>query len=607
MAVAERYDDKIIIATEFREKELVKQVPGARWDSDAQVWWVPLSWAACVQLRGVFGDSLHLGEALNAWAKEDRAVRRDPCLALRGAEDAPDLAFLTALHPFQRAGVRFLATAKHALLADEMGLGKTVQAIAAMEVLGDDAYPALVVCPNSMKISWAAEINRWAPGRTPVVIAGSAAARKKAIAQLVTGEADIGIINYEALRSHTRLEGYGGVKLTDEEKKPKELNEISFRTVVADEAHRAKDPRAKQTRALWWVSRTASYRFALTGTPVANSPEDVWTLMRFVSPAEFPAKTKFIERYAQQDWSVYGFMQVTGVKGETREELFRILDPRFIRRTKAVVLPQLPAKTYSTRFCEMVPKQKKAYEEMRKEQYAELDSGVLLATNPLVKLTRLLQFASAMGEHGDPAFDVRAAGQVLAGPFATREEAEAIRQATGNTEAYVHDATPLLLKEPSCKVDALEEIVAELGDQQAVVFAESKQLIELAAARLIKGGVRVVQVTGSVPAHERAANVQAFQEGKAKVILLTLGAGGEGLTLTAASTAIFLQRSFNYVRNLQAEDRVHRIGQEDSVTIIDIVTVDTAEERVHTSGVYKAEMADQITRDQETLKAWLKK
>lgn len=604
MAIAEIDGTRIVLTTEYREREMVKQIPGARWSSDEALWWCPLSWAACAQLRGVFGPALQVGVGLNEWVKAEKANRILPCLALRQAEDSPELGILTRLRPFQRAGVAFLATARHALLADEMGLGKTVQAIAALEVLGDGAYPALIVCPNSMKFTWQKEFEVWAPHRKTVVIDGTAVHRRKQIAQLQAGEAVVGIINYEALRGHTRLSGYGPMNLTDGEKEEKELNTIDFGSVVADEAHRVKDPHSKQTRALWWISKEAAVRFALTGTPIANSPEDAWTLMRFVSPLEFPAKTKFIERYGLEAYNIYGFKKTIGIKSEHKDELFSIIDPRFIRRLKSQVLTQLPEKQYATRFVEMAPKQKKVYDTMRKDMLALLDGGAIVAVSSLVRDGRLAQFASCYGELGDPAFEVRENGKRVGGPFPTRAEADLLRSG----DQWVHDVTPLKLTDPSCKVDALEEIVAELGEQQAVVFAESRQLIELAAKRLVKEKVVCAQVTGAVPAHERAENVAAFQRGEIKVLLLTLGAGGEGLTLTAASTAIFLQRSWSAVKNAQAEDRIHRIGQEaDRVEIIDVISAGTIEEHVHATRAVKAEMMEEFVRDETALREWLAK
>lgn len=604
--------EKILIWSEFREKERIKQIPGARWDKDINLWWLPLSWAGCIQLRGVFGQDLQIGEKLSGWARIEYQTRVAPCLALKDQDDSEDLAFLSNLLPFQRAGVRFMSTAGQALLADEMGLGKTVQAIATCEVLGDEAYPVLVVSPNSMKYSWKDEFGKWAPGRKVVVINGTPKQKEAQLEEAKT--ADVTIINYDALRGSansklhmTRLAPYGSVALTDKEKTPGELNAIDWSTVIADEAHRAKDPTAKQTRALWAVGDNARRRYALTGTPVANSPEDIWTLMRFVSPAEYPFKTKFIERYGVEAWNLFGFRDVVGIKEETKDELFKFFDPRFLRRLKDTVLPQLPEKTYTTRTVEMGAKQKKAYEDMRKHMMAELQDGRVIYTySPLTKCLRLLQFASAYGEVGDPAFDVRYDGKTIA-TYPTYEEAW--QDCTSNGRGHVNDATPLFLTEPSCKIDALEEIVIELGGQQAVVFAESRQLIEIAVARLRKNHkeLRVGEITGTVSVHERQENVRKFQAGELDVMCLTMAAGGEGITLTAAQTAIFLQRSFNAVHNLQAEDRIHRIGQEGNVTIIDLVTLGSIEERVHEARQTKAEMMEEIVRDRETLEKWLSK
>lgn len=573
MAVAELNADgtRIVLHTEFREKEIAKSVPGCRWDRDLRTWWVPLSWAACVQLRSIFGATLGVGQNLAAWAQNEVQMRVNPCSELRLAQDSEALQFLGSLYPFQRAGVDFLVRAGHSLIADEMGLGKTVQAIASLEVVGDAAYPAVIVCPNSMKVPWSEAFAKWAPSRTAVILTGGVAARRKQLALVESGEADVAIVNWEQLKLHSRLAHYGSTTLSEAEKTPKELNVIPFRSVLADEAHRGKDPKSKQTRALWALGEGAAVerRIALTGTPIEKSPADLWAIMHFVCPEEYPAKTRFVDRYALSEYDVYGFMKITGVRPETRDELFRILDPRMIRRTKRAVLPQLPEKTYSTRLVELGTKQKKAYDQMRKEMIAELDGGLIMASNTLTKATRLVQFASAYGE--------------------------------------IVDGDKLRLSAPSCKVEILEELVEELGDQQAVVFAVSRQLIELAAARMSQLGVRNGQVSGAVGEADRAANIAAFQAGQLQLLFVTLGAGGEGLTLTAAQTAIFLQRAWSNTQNLQAEDRVHRIGQEGRVHIIDVVAQGTIEERVAEVRAEKGERVEEIARDEETFRRWLSK
>lgn len=471
------------------------------------------------------------------------------------------------LYPFQRVGAAFLATAGRALIADEMGLGKGPQTIAAMELLGDDAYPALIVCPNSMKYVWQEEFRKWAPHRRVSVAAGSAKKRREAIELVSHGTYDAVVINWESLRSHTRLAGYPSVNLTDAEKEEKELNLIPFATVVADEAHRGKDPRAKQTRALWYLGDRATNAFALSGTPVANSPEDCWALMRFVSPDEYPVKTQWVDRYGLQSWSPFGSLQVVGLRAEHKEELFRILDPRFIRRTKEAVLPQLPPKVYARRTVEMSPKQRKAYEDMRKHMLAEIEGGIAMASSPLARLTRLTQFASAYSELGP-------------------------------------DGNPVMT-EPSCKVDALEEIADELGGQKAVVVTQSVQLARMCSARLEKLGYRHGAITGDVPAADRMTYIRRFQEADLQFMVVTLGAGGEGITLTAAQTMIRLQRSYSLVQNKQVEDRLHRIGQEGSVEIIDVVSEGTVEEPQLRTLREKEDMFEEVVRDADTLREWL--
>jgi SNF2 family DNA or RNA helicase len=584
----ERGGDRIWCFVEFREQELIQKIPGAKWDKDNSLWWVPLSWASCQQLRGVLGPNLSIGPDLTAWATYELQTRVQPCLALRDAEDAvlpenllpKDLPKAGEtfngelveqdwdLEPRQRAGVRFLATARRAALCDGMGSGKTVQTICALRLLeieGQDPFPAVVVCPNSMKKTWEKEWALWDPRRKVQVVSGGAAQRRK---QLASG-ADVFIFNWESLRYHTRVAGYGSIRLTDSEKEPKELQQIPLRTFIADESHRAKNPSAKQTRAAWQVARQCEHRFALTGTPVANSPEDTWAIMHMVEPDEWPAKGQFLDRYALQSWSQFGFMNVVGIRGDVRDEFLRILDPRFLRRPTAIVVPGLKAKLpLQVREVDLLPKQRKAYDQLKKELLAELESGVLMATNPLTRMTRLVQLAASYGE--------------------------------------VDEHGNLTLTEPSSKLDALMEILEEIGeDEQAVVFAESRQLIELAAARLDKAKITKGMITGAIDVHRRQSAVDDFQGGRSRVILATLGAGGEGITLTAARHSIFLQRSFSLVKNLQAEDRIWRKGQMREVQRIDIMAANTIEQHVFDVGLEKQARLEEICRDEETLRRWL--
>jgi SNF2 family DNA or RNA helicase/GNAT superfamily N-acetyltransferase len=486
-----------------------------------------------------------------------------------------DAASRLRLRPYQRVGAAFLATAGSALLGDDMGVGKTAETIRALQLLCPDhrrgdhmafqcrVFPVLVVCPSTVKHAWSLELAKWAPGLSVAVAGSGTAAVRKAVA----GDADVTVVNYEALARTSRLAAYGSIRLTDEEKTPKELNG-RYRTVIADEAHRIKDPKAKQTRALWAIGDDAEHRFALTGTPVANSPDDLWSIMRFVAPDEYAGKTRWVERYVDtvpNFWS--GFADPVGFKAETRDEFDRIFLPRFLRRPKEAVLPELPPKTYMRRDVDMGAKQAKAYRQLRDSLIAGLDSGAILADNQLTQMVRLRQLACAYGE-----------------------------------------ATPdggMRLTEPSSKLDALEDVLTELGDRQVVVFAASRQLIELAHARILATR-SAMTLTGSTPDDERALNIDGFQRGAYQVLLCTIAAGGVGITLTAADTAVFLERSWSMVDNAQAEDRIHRVGQERPVTIVDLVATDTVEDRVLEALADKQARLQDLVKDQDTVRRWLK-
>jgi SNF2 family DNA or RNA helicase len=582
----------ITIEVTHRQTHLAKMVPGARYHArpddhlDRPHFTYPLSWGSCKALRGVFTTELAVDPSLATWAKAELETRIQPSLDLRDMLELPSGLGAEALQygmderlrPYQEVAAMWLPVAKCAILADEMRVGKTPESCQAGMLLGELALPALVVAPNSVKFQWEEAIHDWWPDARPVIIRGAAGQRRKAIDELTDGRADIGIINWEALRLHSRVSGYasvvalarceqhggdGSVPITRCEAHPRELNAIDWKLVIADEAHRAVHPRAKQTRALWAVAEDAEYRWALTGTPVLDSPEDLWALGRWIAPEDFPTKTAFLERYGLLGWNPFGGLEVIGLRTDTKDELFSFVDPRFLRRTRKMVMQWLPEKIPVTRTVEMGAKQARAYKEMKEEMLTELDDGSqTFVTNSLAKLTRLRQFASAY--------------------------------------ARIDEEGNLVLTSPSNKVEAMLEVAEELGGKPAAVFAESKQLINLAGAALVKAGYTVGYVTGDVTDVDRDTFVQEFQRGDIQFLLVTLGAGGEGLTLDRADVAVFLQRSFSLAKNSQAEDRI--VGQTSGpgLEIIDIITVDSIEQRVLEVLADKAQITEEIVRDRET-------
>lgn len=247
---ADRVDDKIIIEAGFDDRNRCTQIPGAKWDFREEHWTARLTWATAKQLRYIFQDRLEIGDELLKWGVEEFQSRVGPALELREAVTVNDPSGLCdGLYPFQQAGAQFLIASQCALLGDEMGSGKTIQAIAAARSI--EALPALVVCPNSTKHNWRREIEKWWPGVPVYVVEGTKKQRSETILKSGDGWC---VINWECIRLHSRLARYGSIRLSEEERTPKELNQIPWQLVIADEAHRMKDPTSKQTRSLWAIS-----------------------------------------------------------------------------------------------------------------------------------------------------------------------------------------------------------------------------------------------------------------------------------------------------------------------------------------------------------------
>lgn len=586
----------IKINAEWRLKEVCRSLPGSSYNGKEQVWSIPVSWTGCLALRSTFKSELQIGPRLAEWAKNEKSSRVDPSNFLREIEVQEEGD--QDLFPHQRAGVEFLTKARRALLADEPGLGKTAQAIRSLKRLqdqGEQVFPALIVCPNTLKKNWEREFDKWWPGVNVSVISGSAMQRKKSFEDV----ADVYVINWESLRTHSKLMSYGSIALARCEDcgghdskvsearcevHPRELNLTDFKAVIADEIHRSKDPKSKQTRALWAATGDADIRYALTGTPIANDVVDLWPILHWLDPKEWPSKTKWIDRYVNTMMNAFGGMMVIGLKPHMTEEFYAGINPRMRRMLKAKVLPWLPEVINDRRDVEMGAKQAKAYKQMLENMIALLEKDemgqnlgeAVVAPNPLTQALRLLQFASSYAQ----------------------------------VELTDSGEEKIVLSDPSCKVDALMDDIknGDFGDDSVAVCAVSRQLIEILSARLTKEGISHGLITGAIDADDRQKHIDDFQAGKTKWILFTAQAGGVGVTLTAARRLVMLQRPWSLVDHRQALDRVHRIGSEihDSVIITDYVTEGTIEERVIQALDVKSENFEEIVRDKAKLLELLK-
>lgn len=630
------------IQTNYVDRFRIKELPGATYNGTT--WRAPLTWSTCVTLRGLFGSELTIGPDLTRWAYGERETRIVPATKLRLATEIPQEFIDTPaakviiswrgtrtdaddkpldLKPFQEAGVLYLYHAVSAGLGDPMGSGKTTQAIHLLRLLREldlDPFPTLIVATNTIKRVWEEELHLWAPEIDFQVVSGNVSQRRE---QLVS-PAQVNIMNWEALRLHSRLAAYGsyalrGCRVCDKdlltvhdealqklddlkarlekepedeellerlpvlakaykdakrssehgtcERCPRELNKVRWRTVIADEAHHALAPRSRQTRALWAAARDAVRRVWMTGTPIDGRLDELWSPLHYMEPREWPSKTRYISRWTVREFNIWGGMEVLGIKSDTRDEFFKIFDPRFRRLPKDIILPNLPPLTMlPVRQVEMSPKQAKAYKQMLDHLMAELEDGLLLAApNPLTRTLRLLQFASS--------------------------------------HATVTGSGDVELSLPSNKVDFLEDALNELRDEQVVVFTVAPDLVKMAAERLKKMRIEHATIIGEVSLDDRYAAVRDFQAGNLQVVLANMQTGSEGITLTAAPVLIRLQRHWRNLYNLQSIDRIHRIGSErhDKIRIIDAVTPGTIEVSQLAVLAGKFGRMQEVTRDKEAM------
>jgi superfamily II DNA or RNA helicase len=417
-----------------------------------------------------------------------------------------------------------------ACLADDMGLGKTVQALALL-LRRAELGPALVIAPTSVVANWAAECAKFAPGLAPRIYRGPG----RAALLDGLGKGNLLITSY-------------AIAVRDAET----LGAIQFSTLIIDEAQSVKNALTQRFRAIRDLQ--ADFRLALTGTPIENHLGELWAIFRLVTPGLLGSWEQFRQRFAVPIERHHDRKRQVG--------LARVVRPFLLRRTKAEVAPELPARTEMNQTIELGPTERRLYEAARIE-----------ALESLAK--------SAAAGIGD---DARQHIRILAA--LTR-----LRLLCCHPRLVVKDSTA-----GSTKLAALVELLTELRDEghRALVFSQFTSFLDLARPLLTQAGLRTLTLDGSTPAAEREERVRAFQAGTADAFLLSLRAGGTGLNLTAATYVIHLDPWWNPAVEDQATDRAHRIGQDRPVTVIRMVARGTIEEAVLSLHEEKRQLAASI-------------
>jgi superfamily II DNA or RNA helicase len=434
----------------------------------------------------------------------------------------------TRLYPFQESGAMHLAFGRRALLADDMGLGKTVQGIAASALLKElrGIQRVLIICPASLKHQWSREIRRFTS--LPVKIVEGGLMKRR---QFYDDPAFFTILNYEIVRRDI-----------------KEIEHLRPDLIILDEAQRIKNWRTKTATT---VKRLQSrYAFVLTGTPLENRLDELYSIFQFIDPRILGPLWHFNDRFFHIEERRSGTYKVLGYRN--LEELRGIIAPYTLRRTREEVLQDLPSRVDNNFFVEMTPAQMQAYQEY-KETVARLAAKA--RRRPLTPKEQQILLNSLM--------KMRIICNALA----------------------LHDKK-IPLGECEKTSPKLRELGQILSDQilengkKAIVFSQWAEMLKLTEPVMKRLGLGYVKLTGEVPSAKRGDLIQCFFEDPDCRVFLSTDAGGLGLNLQAASLVINLDLPWNPAVLEQRIGRAHRHGQKKSVQVVNLVAQGTIEERM---------------------------
>ncbi len=413
---------------------------------------------------------------------------------------------LTAtLRPYQHLGVNWLSFLRNAelgaLLADDMGLGKTLETLAAIQ------GRTLVICPKSVVFNWAAEIQRFRPALKVALYQGSE--------RTLDATADITLTTYGLLRLDIDT-----------------LAQEPFDTIVVDEAQAIKNPDSQVARAAFRLQ--GKFKIALSGTPVENRLDDLWSQMHFINPGLLGTRRDFQERYATP---------IREGDQTAQARLRRRIRPFVLRRLKREVAPELPPRTDIVLTVELEPNEREIYTAIQQSTARDV----------------LAQF--------------RDGGNT----FAVFEALLRLRQAACHLALLPGKKDHTGSSKLTCLMERLEDVIGE--GHKAIVFSQWTSLLDLVEPELHARDASFVRLDGATDNRQEVVNNFQSDTG-ASILLASLKAGGTGLNLTAADHVFLLDPWWNPAAEDQAADRAHRIGQTRPVFLYRVVAKDTIDERI---------------------------
>ena len=516
--------------------------------------------------QGGAGEALGMQELIRRTAEEADTFEVDPEDAmaamleklrdrsrLEPLDEPPGLQ--ATLREYQKRGVAWMdyleGLGLNGCLADDIGLGKTMQVIALLlseRTNGAPDAPTLLIAPTSVIGNWRKEMERFAPDLKALVQHGTARLKDEGDFAERAGTVDVVIVSYALALRDAKL-----------------LQARRWRRVVLDEAQNIKNPEAKQTKAILKID--AEHRLALTGTPVENRLLDLWSIFNFLNPGYLGKQAQFRKRYE------------TPIQrendAETSVRLKRLVEPFILRRVKTdpAIIKDLPDKVESKQFCNLTREQASLYEAVVRDVEKQLEESEGIQRQGLM-LSTLMK----------------------------------LKQICNHPAQFLHDDSPFT-PERSHKLERLADMLGDVlaEGESALVFTQFTEIGERLERHLRSHlDCRTHYLHGGTARSKREQMIASFQDPEAppSVFILSLKAGGVGITLTRANHVFHFDRWWNPAVEDQATDRAFRIGQTRNVFVHKFVTPGTLEERIDQMIEDKKKIAGAIVGSDES---WLAK
>ncbi len=593
----------LILMAPYQHNGLIKSIPGYTWSKEHRGWSFPLGESVINDIRlmmNLHNISYMENDLIRLYIEEEQARRNSVRDIFINGNVQIDVPYADKLRDYQKTGAAFCLQIGNALLGDDPGLGKTLQGITVCESI-DISKGVLILCPTGARMGWYDEISRWTTS-TSIIVKG---AKSKTKIKRMNEEVDYKIMNFELARYYNEY-----------------ILSREWSMVIVDEAHYIKNKKTIMFNILEKIK--SDRKLFMTANPMMNHVYDLWAVLHLLYPDRYPNYWAFVNKYCVMEVNNFG-----SVPGRTREdmlpELKRELATIMIRREKSAVLHELPPKIYQSSILEMGKEHRKIYDQLINQKRINLMNKVNImegldkftvdtSTNDkVVYHCTQEQKIKILNAYSDMIFNIVGTNYLeisrsiltfrlsdkkyaICSYDRTDELSTAITMRGGVTVSNMLEQTtrerqllvspqlidknlPLIAPKMDAIMSDLPDIIKE--GRKVIILSQWTRSFDVFEQFLNKANIPFLEFSGRQSANKNDEHKKMFvEDNKHFVMLLSIISGGVALNLQRASVGYRLDKHYNPFVNIQAEDRMHRMGQQDSVVIQDFVIEDTIEHKI---------------------------